>query len=51
MLNELIENLANAENVREKERAYRQLERVGVDRFTADILVKETNTLKGGKNK
>lgn len=49
MLNNLIENLAKAKNTRESERAYRQLERVGVDKFTADILVKELNTSKGGK--
>lgn len=41
MLFELIMDLLTAGDAREKERAYRRLERVGVDRRTADALAAE----------
>lgn len=41
MLADLLKALAEAGSPREKEKAYRNLEHAGVDRLTADILVKE----------
>ena len=41
MLEELLRELLNAKNAKEKERAYVNLERVGIDRMTADMLVRE----------
>lgn len=41
MLEDLIIALLIASNKREKERAYRNLERVGVDRVTADVIAAE----------
>lgn len=41
MLEELVTELANAKTDKEKEKAFRQLERVGVDRLTARVLVEE----------
>ena len=41
MLADLLKALAEAGSPKEKEKAYRNLERAGVDQLTADILVKE----------
>lgn len=41
MLADLIKALANAGSKKEKEKAYRNLERVGMDRMTANMLVRE----------
>lgn len=41
MLNDLLLDLKNATNPKEIERIYRALEKVGVDRITANILIKE----------
>ncbi len=41
MLMELVMNLVIAVDPKEKERAYRKLEKVGVDRMTADIMAAE----------
>ena len=38
MLSDLIYDLIQADDANEKEKAYRRLERVGVDRITADIV-------------
>lgn len=43
MLQDLIMELVIAVTPKEKERAYRRLERVGVDRITADVIVSEFN--------
>ena len=41
MLMDLVMNLVQAVDPKEKERAYRNLERVGVDRITADVMAAE----------
>lgn len=41
MLMELVMDLVEAVDPQDKERAYRRLERVGVDRATADIMAAE----------
>jgi len=41
MLMELVMALLTAGDEKEKEKAYRNLERVGVDRITADIMAAE----------
>ncbi len=43
MLQDLIMELVIAVTPKAKERAYRNLERVGVDRITADIMAAEFN--------
>ena len=37
MLSDLITDLIRAKTPKEKEAAYRRLEKLGVDRFTADV--------------
>ena len=39
MLNDLLKALAKAEDKKEKEKAYRNLEHIGMDRMTANVLV------------
>ena len=46
MLIDLIEALADAFTAQEKEKAYRDLEKIGMDRRTADFLLMELS--KGG---
>ena len=46
MLMDLIKALADAFTTQEKEKAYKDLERIGMDRRTADYLLTELN--KGG---
>ena len=41
MLMDLVMNLVMAVDKRDRERAYRALERVGVDRRTADVMAAE----------
>ena len=41
MLMDLVMALVTAGDQKEKERAYRNLEKVGVDRITADVMVAE----------
>lgn len=41
MLFDLIMDLLTAGDAKEKEKAYRRLEKVGMDRMTADTLAKE----------
>lgn len=41
MLMDLVMNLVTASDPGEKEKAYRRLERVGVDRMTADVMAAE----------
>lgn len=41
MLNDLIMDLRAANTAAEKEKAYRRLEQVGMDRMTADIVAAE----------
>lgn len=41
MLADLVKALAEAGSKKEKEKAYRNLERAGMDRMTADVLVAE----------
>lgn len=41
MIMELVMNLVTAADPQDKERAYRRLERVGVDRKTADAMAAE----------
>lgn len=41
MLGELVMDLLTAADPKDKERAYRRLEKVGVDRRTADLMVAE----------
>lgn len=41
MLMDLVMDLVQAVDPKEKERAYRHLERVGVDRATADVMAAE----------
>lgn len=48
MLGELVMDLLTAADPRDKERAYRRLERVGVDRRTADVMVAEFYKEQGG---
>ena len=38
MLSDLVANLLDAKTADAKERAYKALERVGVDRMTADVM-------------
>lgn len=41
MLEDMVRELVNARTPKEKEKAYRKLERVGMDRMTADIIADE----------
>lgn len=41
MLMELVMELVTATDTKEKERAYKKLEKVGVDRMTADVMAQE----------
>lgn len=41
MLSDLIADLIRAKTPKEKEAAYRRLEKLGVDRFTADVAAEE----------
>ena len=41
MLKDMLEALMNAGTPKDKERAYKNLEKVGMDRRTADLLVKK----------
>ena len=41
MLQELLMDLVTAADPKDKEKAYRRLERIGVDRLTAKVLEKE----------
>ena len=41
MLSDLITDLIRAKTPKEKEAAYRRLEKLGVDRFTADVAAEE----------
>jgi len=41
MLSDLIMDLLTAGDEKEKERAYRKLEKVGVDRITANVIAAE----------
>lgn len=41
MLSDMIAALITAETEKERETAYRNLEKVGVDRMTADLLARE----------
>ena len=41
MLSDRVANLITAKTEKEKETAYRNLEKVGVDKMTADLLVRE----------
>lgn len=41
MLMDLVMELVTATDEKDKERAYRKLEKVGVDRITADIMAAE----------
>lgn len=41
MLSDLITDLIRAKTPKEKEAAYRQLEKLGVDRITADVIADE----------
>lgn len=50
MLSDLIMELVTATEKQDKERAYRRLERVGVDRISADAMAREfSREMKGGK--
>ncbi len=50
MLSDLIMELVTATDNHDKERAYRRLERVGVDRISADVMALEfSGETKGGK--
>lgn len=49
MLQDLIMNLLSAGDKKEKERAYKQLEKVGVDRRTADVIAHEMMDGQGAK--
>lgn len=49
MLCELIISLLTAADPKDKERAYRKLERAGVDRMTADLMVSEFYEKKGSE--
>ena len=49
-LEDMISDIINAANAKEREKAYRILERVGMDRYTANVLAKELyKTLKKNK--
>lgn len=41
MLSDMVANLITAKTEKEKETAYKNLEKVGVDRYTADLLARE----------
>lgn len=41
MLSDMIDDLVQADCQQEKEAAYRQLEKLGVDRITADVIADE----------
>lgn len=41
MLSDMIDDLVRADCQQEKETAYRQLEKLGVDRITADVIADE----------
>ena len=41
MLSDMIADLITAKTEKERETAYRNLEKVGVDRITADLLARE----------
>lgn len=49
MLGELIMDLLTAADPKEKERAYRRLEKAGVDRRTADVMAAEFYKGQGGE--
>lgn len=50
MLSDLIMELVTATEKQDKERAYRRLERVGVDRISADVMAREfSEEMKGEK--
>ena len=51
MLLEMVMDLVTASDPEDKERAYRQLEKAGVDRRTADVMAAEFERLRevGGK--
>ena len=40
MLSDMIVAVMNAKTPKEKEKAYRQLERVGMDRMTVNVLIR-----------
>lgn len=42
MLHNLLEALINAKTEKEKEKAYKSLERLGVDRNTANVLISDS---------
>ena len=48
MLGELVMDLLTAADPKDKERAYRRLEKVGVDRRTADLMAAEFYKEQGG---
>ena len=50
MLGELVMDLLTAADPKDKERAYRRLEKVGVDRRTADLMAAEFYKEQGGGN-
>lgn len=49
MLGELVMDLLTAADPKDKERAYRRLEKVGVDRRTADLMAAEFYKEQGGE--
>ncbi|MGN9098507.1 hypothetical protein [Flintibacter porci] len=48
MLGELVMDLLTAADPKDKERAYRRFEKVGVDRRTADLMAAEFYKEQGG---
>lgn len=50
MLGDLIMDLLTAADRKEKEKAYRRLEKVGVDRRTADVMASEFYKEQGGES-
>lgn len=50
MFSDLINELINAKSDNETERAYKRLEKIGVDRVTADVLVKELKDTNDRRN-
>lgn len=49
MLQDLIMNLLSAGDKKEKEKAYKQLEKIGVDRASANAIVNEMMKEQGAK--
>lgn len=47
-MRDILMGIINAKTDKEKERLYRILEKVGMDRYTANVLIEELK--KGGKN-